>query len=1258
MSIDLALNTPLADALNSVIQPKLMEVGWAQSNDDAALSEYVILMLVNGKTQDQIATELAGDLLSLGPDDPAARDFAQWLFDQINTLQSQLNGGSAQTSNVVGGVSQDGAVPMEQDTEMNTSTDSPELNAPTGPKSMRNGNMRGGREKRLFGQMAKAMDRSHDSVLHRVRANGNERVNAHSRAPPTGPRGGGRANNRAMNNRAAGITAGLNQMANGIPGMPGPPGMNGMNDMSWMMPGAAIQGGPQQEQIFHLLQQQNQMMAQLQQQLAQQTQSSGNRHGRSLFDRAQNPRGGRRGGHGNGPKPQHMDSMKLTEAGAEGEDVEMSQTKQEPPNPESTICKFNLACTNRDCKFAHQSPAAPPNTTVDLNDICSFGAACKNWKCVGRHPSPATKRAHQNEQECKFYPNCTNPNCPFKHPEMPPCRNGGDCNVEGCKFTHLQTMCKFRPCKNRYCPYKHEEGQRGTFIDKVWTADGAKSHVSERKFIDQNGAEELIIPGEQENPSDRASLPSTPRHAILNSCHCIRAMICQRPEDVFICLLRSVYSNARHSALRLTPRRLASLSKPSSTRRLNTLTLSKACIRSPIGSGRLRRSTSPIYQARPQTYATSSSETRSPREIAVLGGGITGLTAAHYLARHAGDAHITIYEASDRPGGWIKADRVEVEDGDGQQGHVLFQHGPRMLRSGSTSTKYDDLVLFDVLANLKMGDKIRHPEAVSENRYLYYPDRLVKMPSDEASLDNVVSIIRSFLSEPIWAGGLKAAYNYWVSLNKTFDQSSQRRASLFNAAPEDESVAQFLTRILGDDRIVKNLVSGIMHGIYGGDINKLSAKHTMLDRLWYHFKFPVSPGSNRAWIAVKDWYLLYDIMNGPNSLKVIELAENAVDWKLLAFEDGLVSLVNGLVQDLEKQSNVTFKYSEPVTSLKHENGKVLVTTPKAERPEKYDHIVCTLFSKHLAQITEPRNSLPSLAETHAVTIMTVNLWYPNPNLLAEGGFGYLIPSSTPDNEECALGVLFDSDLRTGKNEIPGTKLTVMLGGHHWDNWEHLPTEEMGIAMAKEVVRRQLGISEDEKVVASAHLCRDCLPQHFVGHRDRMNKAHYEILSAFQGHLTVAGPSYTTIGVIPSMRAGFDAGMRVARGHGQPWFRTPTLTYPPSPSDEPASSSAFLNWWETELKVAKIGGRDIRDHIGATGLESFTENEWSNLRPSRRENMPFRKFAAKENRFRDEDGRFVEVDKRSVINAPLGMTYSTREKKTEEDEEEPPARKGE
>ena len=92
MAVSLSLNTPLADALSDLVQPKLSEIGWNTGGlDDSALGEYIILMLVNGKTQDQIAAELSNDLLNLDPDNNQdATDFSRWLFEQVESLNNQL----------------------------------------------------------------------------------------------------------------------------------------------------------------------------------------------------------------------------------------------------------------------------------------------------------------------------------------------------------------------------------------------------------------------------------------------------------------------------------------------------------------------------------------------------------------------------------------------------------------------------------------------------------------------------------------------------------------------------------------------------------------------------------------------------------------------------------------------------------------------------------------------------------------------------------------------------------------------------------------------------------------------------------------------------------------------------------------------------------------------------------------------------------------------------------------------------------------
>ncbi|ROT35469.1 hypothetical protein SODALDRAFT_283850 [Sodiomyces alkalinus F11] len=512
MAFQVSPNTPLAEALNSAIQAKLMEVGFAQASDANALSEYIILMLGNGKGQQDIVTELSTDLLGLPEDDPTTIQFVSWLFEHAESLSSQLNNGQSEAQ--ANGDAMDGSAPQgaandhDADTDMMTSNDVSDLNAPTGPRSMRSGPARGGREKRLLSQMSRAMDRTGDSVLHRTR--GNDRINSHARGPPTGPRGLGRGGRGMNTQRVANIQAGMNAaMGGGMNGRPnGPPGMGAMGGVPGMNGSWGMPGQPPEMDLMAMMQQQSQMMAQLQQQLLSGNNGGFGQHSRpskSLFDRAQQPH--RNNQRHRQHQPNHSNNNSRSESaanegGADGDDVDMSSTtKREPPNPEETVCKYNLRCTNRDCKFAHQSPAAPPGAHIDISDTCSFGAACKNRKCVGRHPSPATKRAHQNEQDCKFFPNCHNPQCPFKHPDMPLCRNGAGCTTPGCKFTHVKVKCRFNPCKNPHCAYNHEEGQQGVFKDKVWTAEGEGEgegeHISERKFVnDGQGEEEVIIPQE------------------------------------------------------------------------------------------------------------------------------------------------------------------------------------------------------------------------------------------------------------------------------------------------------------------------------------------------------------------------------------------------------------------------------------------------------------------------------------------------------------------------------------------------------------------------------------------------------------------------------------------------------------------------------------------------------------------------------------------------------------------------------------------
>jgi protoporphyrinogen/coproporphyrinogen III oxidase len=154
--------------------------------------------------------------------------------------------------------------------------------------------------------------------------------------------------------------------------------------------------------------------------------------------------------------------------------------------------------------------------------------------------------------------------------------------------------------------------------------------------------------------------------------------------------------------------------------------------------------------------------------------------------------------------------------------------------------------------------------------------------------------------------------------------------------------------------------------------------------------------------------------------------------------------------------------------------------------------------------------------------MVVNLYYANPSLLPVHGFGYLIPRSVTwdQNPERALGVVFDSDASPFLDTAPGTKVTVMLGGHWWDGWDAYPDEAEGVAMAKAILKRHLKI-EEEPTVVNVGLHRECIPQYTVGHEERMGKAHEELTKTFKGKLAVAGSSYTGISVNDCVRSARD-----------------------------------------------------------------------------------------------------------------------------------------
>ena len=417
------------------------------------------------------------------------------------------------------------------------------------------------------------------------------------------------------------------------------------------------------------------------------------------------------------------------------------------------------------------------------------------------------------------------------------------------------------------------------------------------------------------------------------------------------------------------------------------------------------------------------------KSIAIIGAGITGLTAAFYLKRRG--VPVTVYEAGARVGGVIQSIR---KDG------FLAEFGPNTILE--TSPKIAQLIRDAGLASRKLAN-----DPTAEARYVVRYGRPIEMPGKPLG----------FVTTPLFTVKAKLAV-----LREPFIKP--RRDGV------EESIGQFVVRRFNQE-FLDHAIDALVAGIYAGDPNKLSLPHA----------FPKLK-------ALEDNYgsmIKGQIFGARDRKKSGEVAKDRA--AKFSFDEGLQVLPDTLAAQLAD----SLKLNTPVTKLTQTAKGWRVTTAHGEA--EFDAVIYCGTAYKLAELqidgraALPRSQGEEAAQQRRPTTTFSEISYPPVSAVVLGfrredvahscqGFGMLIPKIEGFK---ILGSIFSSALFPNRAPAGHVTLTSYIGGARYPELGLLPPEMLVEATLADL-RRLLGV-KGQPVFTHTKTWSHAIPQYNVGY---------------------------------------------------------------------------------------------------------------------------------------------------------------------------------
>ena len=470
---------------------------------------------------------------------------------------------------------------------------------------------------------------------------------------------------------------------------------------------------------------------------------------------------------------------------------------------------------------------------------------------------------------------------------------------------------------------------------------------------------------------------------------------------------------------------------------------------------------------------------KQSRRMAIIGGGITGLAAAHRLRELDPAAQVTLFEASERLGGVLQTE---------QRDSYLIE------RSADMFTTREPWAL-DLCRRLGIESELIDTDKRFRRAFVVRRGRLVLVPEGFTLMSptRVWPIVKTPILSPL--GKLRLACEYLVPRRR--DEA-------------DESLESFVVRRFGREAF-ERLIQPLIGGIYTADPSKLSMQATLPQFVEMERKYgSVARGLGRQ--KTEDRGQRTGSSGGSDA--------GVRYGQFVAPRGGMGRLVEAIAARLPPEC---LRLNTPAGGIARESEGWRISSSLGV--ESFDDlIVCTpgtVSSRLLGNIDSELSDLVGRISYAGCSVAIVGV---RREQIAHplDGFGFVVPEI---EQRKIIACSFASVKFAGRAPEGHVLLRVFVGGALQPELTSLADHEMKKLVVGEL-RELIGLSGEPELFDVARW-PGMMPQYHVGHLDLVAKI--EERAAAIPNFALAGNAYRGVGIPFCIRSGEQAAERIFTG---------------------------------------------------------------------------------------------------------------------------------